>query len=175
MNTPKLDLLLIDTHNPYLLGIVDISEYPTNYNIVSPTVQITVSGFATVNLAITPKSLNLFNSDNLGISCGTDCKVPISDGIITIKYSIFPANVYNVEKTFLRTDNFQERLDSAFMSLDIGECDGELKSSKKRQLDEIYYFLQMSIAAANKGSLQLSTNLFQKANKMLEKFNNKNN
>ena len=166
--------MFIDTYNPNLLGIVDISTYPTNYNIVSPTLEITISGFAKQNIAFTPKTLNLFDSNNLGITCEADCITSIPDGIVKVKYSIFPANQYYVEKTFLRTDNFQEQFDSAFLNLDIVECDGELKSVKKRQLDEIYYFLQTAIAAANKGSLQLAVNLYQKASKQLEKFNSKN-
>ncbi len=167
--------MFIDTYNPKLLGIVDISTYPTNYPIVSPTLEITISGFAKQNIVFIPKTLNLFDSNNLGITCELECTNPVPDGIITVKYSIFPANQYYVEKTFLRTDNFQESFDSAFLNLDIVECDGELKSIKKRQLDEIYYFLQTAIAAANKGSLQLSINLYQKASKMLEKFNSRNN
>ena len=174
MTNPTLDLMMIDTHNPALLGIVDISKYPTGFNIVSPSIEITVGGFNNKVLTFVPSSLNLFDSNDLGVTCDAECTVAIPDGVVKIKYSVYPALTHSVSKTFFRTDILQEKLDSAFMSLDIVECDGELKSSKKRALDEIYYFLQMAIAASNKGSLQLALNLYQKADKQLTKFINNN-
>lgn len=170
MASLKLDLMMLDTHNPKLLGIVDISTYPAGFNIVSPSLEVRVSGFSSKVLGFTPNSLNIYNSNDLGLTCDLDCTLPLPDGVVYVKYSIYPAHDRFVEKTFFRTDQIQEKFDAAFMSLDIAECDNVIKAAQKKALDEVYYYIQMSIAAANKGSLQLALNLYQKADKLLTKF-----
>ena len=169
----KLDLILIDTHSQYALAIGDFSEYPSSsYVPVSPTIVISASGFPPVTLDFTPRNINVYTSENLGITCTGEPITELPDGIYNLKYTINPAYEHFVEKTFLKVDQLQERFDNAFMKLDIMECDGPIRKQKKEELDTIYYFIQGAIAAANKCAEQLSIKMYRKADSMLTNFIN---
>lgn len=170
ITTPILDLMLIDTHSSKSIGISDFSQYPVNYNIVSPTLEITASGFSPVTVAFEPNSINIFTSNNLNITCEGEAIQDIPDGIYTIKYSITPAYIYFVSRSFLRVDALQEKFDTAFMKLDILQCDGPLRKQREEELNSIYYFIQEAIASANKCAPDLALKLYKKADKMLDYF-----
>lgn len=167
----SLDILLVETYSPYALSIADISTYPTSYTPVSPTIQITPPGFPTTTLPFTPKSINTYTSAdiNLFVYSGDDL-VKLPDGIWKLKYTINPATQYFVEKTFIRTYLLQERFDTAFMKMDMMECDDAIKKQQKVELDTIYYFIQGAIAAANKCAEKEATKMYRQADKMLTQF-----
>lgn len=163
-----LDILVIDTHNVLTLGIADSSVYdgvPT-----SPTIEITVPGFAVISLPFVPNDFNLFNSTTLGLSPIGDPVQPLPDGIYYLKYSVAPAVTNFVEKTIMRVEQIQEKFDSAFMKLDMMQCDLAIKQQSKVELNSIYYFIQGSIAAANNCAIETSNKLYIQANKMLNNF-----
>lgn len=172
MQEPKLDLILLDTHNSYTFAVGDISTYPTGYNVNSPTLEISPPSFNSVNLAFTHSSINIYNAYNLGISKIEESSelTPLPDGIYRLKYSIFPAYKYNVEKTFLRTDVIQEKFDRAFLATDIMNCDGDLKKRDAKLLREINFNLQGAIAAANNCANKLALQLYQRANEQIDAF-----
>jgi hypothetical protein len=167
---PKLDLLILDTHNAYTLGIADLSQYPTGFAIVAPTLQIAPPGFPTVALPFTASSMSILNSENLGLSTAGQDLVKIPDGIYRIKYTVNPAHLYFVEKTFMRTDAIQERFDNAFMTADFSCADRHFTKAERDKLDEIYYLIQESIAAANKCANTLAMNLYNQALKLLDRY-----
>jgi hypothetical protein len=167
---PILDLLLIDTHSAKSIGIADFSQYPTGYSIVSPTLEIVASGFPPVTIPFTTNSINIFTSSNLNITCVGGELDDLPDGIYTIKYSIAPAYEHNVTRTFLRIEHIQEKFDTAFMKLDILQCDGPLRHQKEEELNSIYYYIQEAIACANKCAPELALKLYKKADKMLNYF-----
>jgi hypothetical protein len=166
----KLDLLLIDTHTPYALAIADFSTYPANYTPISPTIYICGGGFPEVTLEFTPNSVNVYNSENLGITCDGADLVALPDGLYHIKYTINPAYQNFVNKTFLKIDNLQEKFDTAFMKLDMMECDMAIKKQRKVELDTIDFYIQGAIAAANKCADDISSKLYRKADRMLNQF-----
>ena len=170
ITSPILDLLLIDTHSSKSIGISDFSQYPTNFNIVSPTLEITASGFSPVTIAFAPNSINIFTSNNLNITCEGEELQVVPDGIYSIKYSITPAYVNFISRSFLRVDEIQEKFDTAFMKLDILQCDGPLRKQREEELKSIYYFIQEAIASANKCAPDLALKLYKKANTMLDQF-----
>lgn len=171
MPTPiTLDILLVENYSPYTLTIADFSTYPTGYTPVSPTMQITPTGFPTVTLDFTPQANNTYTSENLGMSCVGTPLVKLLDGIYKLKYTINPAYQYFVEKTILKVDNIQEKFDTAFMTLDMMQCDEAIKKQRKVELDTIYYFIQGAIAAANKCADQVALRLYGQANRMLDNF-----
>lgn len=165
-----LDILLVETYSAYALTIADFSTYPPLYTPVSPTIQIRGGGWPTTTLTFTPKSINVYDSQDLGWIVTGDDLVPLPDGIYNIKYTINPATQYFVEKTFLRTYHLQEKFNAAFMKLDMMECDNAIKKQQKVELDSIYYFIQGAIAAANNCAETQATKLYNQANKMLENF-----
>lgn len=165
----SLDILLVETYSPYALSIADFSTYPPSYTPVSPTIQITPPGFNTATLPFVPKAINTYKAEDLNITLGySDIMLP--DGIYKLKYTINPATQYFVDKTFIRTYLLQEKFDTAFMKMDMMECDDAIKKQQKVELDTIYYFIQGAIAAANKCAEKEATKMYRQADKMLTQF-----
>jgi hypothetical protein len=170
----KLDILVIPTYNLETLGIADNSTYPVSPPVQSPTIEIDVPGFGIVSLPFTPNDFNVYNSTSLGLTAVGAALLPLPDGVYYIKYSVAPAYENFVQKTIIRVDQLQEKFDSAFMKLDMMECDLAIKKQQKVNLNSIYYFIQGAIAAANNCAVATSNKLYNQANIMLNSFiNNK--
>lgn len=174
VTSPILDLLILDTHNLSTLAIADISQYPTGFSIISPTVEIIPPSFPIATKVFTPHNLNVFNSNDLNLSCSTDlCQVfNLPDGYWQVKYSISPAQTNFVQKNFMRTEILQRKLSQAFMSLDLTKCDETIKDQEMREIDEINYFIQTSISAGNQCNPKLALDLYHIADRALDKFLN---
>ena len=163
-----LDILVINTYNVQTLGIADNSVY--DIAITAPTIDITVPGNPVVSLPFTPNNLNIFNSTTLALTPVGEPLQPLPDGVYFLKYSIAPSATYNVEKSIMRTAAIQEKFDSAFMKLDMMECDLAVRTQSKVTLNTIYYLIQGSIAAANNSAIDTANKLYAQANKMLDNF-----
>jgi len=166
-----LNFLVVPTYNILTLGVADNSTYDATPT--SPTIEITVPSFGKVTLPFTPNDFNVFNSTSLGITQVGDELLPLPDGVYTIKYSIAPAYANYVEHNIIRVDSLQEQFDSAFMQLDMMECDKAIKTQAKVDLNSIYIFIQGSIAAANKCAIQEANKLYNTAKRMLINFSKK--
>lgn len=168
----KLDILVVPTYNTLTLAIVDASVYDTNPPVVtSPTINITVPGYTIpVSLPFNPNELNLFNSTSLGLSPVGEPLIPLPDGIYALQYTVAPAYENYVDKNFMRTEIIQEKFDSAFMKLDIMECDMAIKTQSKVDLTSIYFMISGSIAAANNCAIDTANKLYLQANNMLNNF-----
>lgn len=176
MNEPKLNLLFPDTNDSKTFMIADISEYPENFNISNPTIEITPPGFPAVTLPFPPKGIQVYNSDMLEITCGDiECdEVPLPDGIYYIKYSIFPNYKYYVEKSILYVNNIIESLDKVWLKVDLMECDMAIKAKDKKILELIEAYINGAIAAANNCLDKLAMKLYNKAAQLIDDFiNNK--
>jgi len=166
----RLDILVFPTYDVGTLAIYDSSTYPDSPPIVSgATISIDIPSFGIVSLPFLVLETNIFNSSNLGIS-DIGIYEPLPDGIYKLKYSISPATTNYVEKTIMRIDVLQEKFDSAFMKLDMMECDREIKTQSKVELNSIYLLIQGSIAAANNCAETQSYKLYKQASKMLDNF-----
>jgi hypothetical protein len=173
---PVLDLLVIDTHNSYTLGIADLSTYPAGFPVVTPTIQIAPPGFPTVALPFTASSISILNSENLGLTETGQDTIKLPDGLYRIKYSVNPHHLHIVEKTYMRTDAIQEKFDQAFMKADFTCADKHFQKQEREKLNEIYFLIQESIAAANQCANTLAMNLYNQASKLLDRFlDNKSN
>jgi major membrane immunogen (membrane-anchored lipoprotein) len=171
MATPSLDLIFLDTHNSYTLAIGDISQY-NGVTVSTPTLEITVPNYGAVTLAFVANSVQVYNSDSLGITCeDDDCdEAPIPDGVYKVKYSIYPAYRNYIEKTFIRVAQLQEKFDSVYVKLDFMECDQKLKEQDKELLDTIQEYINGAISAANKCYNKLSMDLYRKASEAIDHF-----
>lgn len=167
ITAPTLNLLLLDTHNLNTLGVADLSQYPTGFSIISPSLEVIPPSFPVTTLVFTPNSLNVFNGTDLGIGCydpNNLCEIP--DGYWQIKYTISPAQTYFVQKSFMRTQVLQRMLGQLFLSLDLDKCDEVIKSQDMDQIDQINYYIQTSIAAANECNAKLAIDLYNIAFRM---------
>jgi hypothetical protein len=62
--SPILDFVVVDTHNTLTLGLADTSFYPTNFNVINPTFEITPPSFPKVAVTFTKGTLTVFNSNS---------------------------------------------------------------------------------------------------------------
>ena len=175
MPTLNLDILVIPTYNTKTLGIADSSIYPDDPPIVSsPTIEITVPGFNMISLPFVPQDFNIYTSSTLGLTSPVDPYLPLPDGVYFLRYSIAPAYINFVERSIMRVDKLQEKFDSAFMKLDMMECDRAIKMQAKVDLSTIYFFISGAIAAANNCAIIEANKLYAQADKMLDQFINNN-
>jgi hypothetical protein len=167
----NLDIIVVPTYDTRLLSIKDISTY--NVSPSAPTIEITIpNGFGKAVLPFTINTTNVFNSTSLGITGATDAIIPIPDGVYFLRYSVAPSYVNFVEKSIMRVDQLQEKFDSAFMRLDMMECDRAIKTQAKVTLNSIYFFIQGAVAAANNCAVMEANKLYNQADKMLSNFIN---
>ena len=169
---PILDFTVIDSHNPLTLAIADTSFYPSNFNIVNPTIEVTPPGFNQANIIYSPNNITVFNSNTLRITCvpTIDLLTPLPDGIWKVRLSISPSIQWNVERSFLRTEEIQQKLGKAFLKADLTQCNIDTQRENMRVIDEISFFIQAAIAASNQCNDVLAMNLYRMANTMLDNF-----
>jgi hypothetical protein len=169
----RLGFDIIDTHDFKTLGIVDTSWYNPDITIETPTIEILPPGYkSAVSPFFMPRSLNIFNSNGVGITKATceDELIDLPDGLWKIKYSICPNDKLFIEKFFLKTDKLQCRYAQAFLNLDFNLNSDD--RSRRDALDEIETFITGAIAAANDQNAKLASDLYKKASKMLDNFGN---
>ncbi len=167
----NLDILVVQTFNKLTLGIADISTYPDSPPVEAPSITIIIpGGFGTVTLPFIPSDFNVFTSLSLGLTEVGEELISLPDGNYTLTYSVTPAFENYVTKTIIRVERLQEKFDSAFMKLDMMECDGPIKKQAKQDLNTIWYFIQGAIAAANNCAIDTSNTLYIQADKMLNRF-----
>lgn len=173
-NSPILDFTVVDSHNTLTLGIMDTSLYPQGFIIQNPTYEITPPSFPKAVVIFPPNQLIFLNSNTLNITCVSSINnlVPIPDGIWTVRQSITPAIDHNIERTFIRTTQIEQKFGKAFLKTDMIECNQDIKIEQMKVLDEIYFYIQAAISAANQCNNLLAMKLYTNANTMLDNFIN---
>lgn len=169
----RLNFDIIDTHDFKTIGILDTSWYNPDITIETPVLEIVPPGY---KLAASPfyqvKALNVFNSNSVGITRAT-CEeelIELPDGLWRFKYSICPNDKLFIERFYLKTDQIKCRYTQAFLNLDLNNCDDPIDKDKKKKLDEIEFYIDGSIAAANNQNAKLATDLYNKASKLLDRY-----
>lgn len=172
VTSPILDFTVVDTHNTLTLAVADISLYPTNFVVSSPTYEITPPGFTKATILFVKSEVLFLNSNSLNITCVSDPSLltDLPDGIWTIKQSISPAIDFNTEKTFLRTTKIEQKFGKAFLKTDLIECNQDVKIEQMKVLDEIWFYIQAAISASNQCNNILAMKLYSNANTMLDNF-----
>lgn len=173
-----LNFLVINTYSTLTLGVADTSTYdsgPTGASmlVTFPTLPVavkTISGASSVTVPFTANDYNVFNSATLQLTAVGADLAPLPDGVYGLRYSIATPSATPVSKSIMRTDKIQEKFDSAFMKLDMMECDMAIKTQQKVTLSSIYFLIQGSIAAANNSAINQSYKLYQQADMMLNNF-----
>lgn len=165
----QLDILVVPTYSTLTIGVVDASIYPSSPPISTPSIEIEIPSFGNKILPFVPNTINVFTSSILGITEG-ECNKPLPDGIYKFRYSVVPAYQNYVEKSILRVEKLQEKFDSAFLQLNMMECDRALKTQSSVTLNTINFFIQGAIAAANNCAETESITLYNQADNMLNTF-----
>lgn len=164
----KLNIVVLPTYDVNTLAVNDASTYdvpPTD-----PILQVDVPSFGIVSdITFNVDGVTILNSTTLGIT-QEGYEEPLPDGIYCFTYSIIPPDTNYVNKTIIRVDRLQQKFDTAFMKLDMMECDKAIKTQSKVTLNTIYFFIQGAIAAANNCDTIGATKLYQQADYMLDNF-----
>jgi hypothetical protein len=172
MASATIDFIQLPVYNTNTIVFGDTSHYDSGFSVLTPTRQITPPGFAMKSIAYTPLTVEVYDSASLGITCSESgcAKSSLPDGIWTIKQMVAPTNIYVLEKTFLKVDKFYEKFDAAYLKLDIMQCDGVLKTTQEKELNNIEFYIQGAIAASNACATKRALELYIKANSLLDKF-----
>lgn len=172
----RLNFDIIDTHDFKTLGILDTSWYNPDIKIETPTIEILPPGYT---VAASPfymvGALNVYNSNGVGItraSCEEEL-IQLPDGIWKVRYSICPNDKLFIEKFFLKTDIIRCRYTKAFLNLDLNTCDNPYNVEKKKKLEEIEFYINGAVAAANDKDTKLANDLYNKASKLLDRYSDK--
>lgn len=156
----KLNISPIESHQQTLIAIADNSDYEGSaINTVS--FEITAPGFSKKNVPFQPKSINIFNSADLGIGC-EDSILP--DGLYEIKYTV---NQEFIERMFFRVTNVICQIQRLLLSLLAGKCD-DWQTYKSAKL-----MVEGAVSAANECQSELALSLFNQAKSILRRVNNK--
>lgn len=168
----KLDLTLLDTHSLDSFAIADTSVYPVGFAKVNPTIEITPPGFEMTSLVFNHSSVTVYNSATFGIPChGEDCEnIALPDGIYNIKYTLTPAYLYKLEKSFLRVDKLLAKLDGIQIRMGHMHCDADVMNADRALLDNVEFYISAAIAAANKCLPKFAMELYHKASDMLDHY-----
>lgn len=169
---PSLAFDIISTYNLTTLALADISFYPVNYDAVNPTYEITPPMFPPISVAFDQRSINIYNSNNLNITC-TDSMATLGllpDGIWRIRQTISPVSTFLNDKSFLRTNNLQVRFGEAFLKTDMINCGAEVGSEAMKYLNQIWGYIQGAIAASNQCNMVLAMDLYRLADRTLKNF-----
>lgn len=168
---PILDINIIPTNNSTTIAVGDNSSYGSGFTIDSPTLEITVPGFPTVATQFTANSLNVYNTQSIGITSVGDCLLGLPDGVWVFKYSVYPNFKYFTELTYLKTDQLEEKYYNTFLYVDITKCDSDFKLDIKKKLDNIRIYIEGAKAAASKCNRKLSIDLYTLADRKLDQLN----
>lgn len=168
MDGLELDILRIELYDNTLLGIIDNSTYPKNFQPSSPTLEVIPPGYNKQTIIFTPKSVNILNAPTLQIDC-TDSTI-LPDGLYQIRYSVAPSNVNFTDYNFYKTDILESKFDEAILKTEIGQCNEKLSSRNKQSLDEIMYYIIGCKSAAKECDYILANSLYNKASDMISNF-----
>lgn len=174
----RLDIIITQTYNLNNMLVVNASDYDS-IAVTNESLTVTPPAFDEVVLPlVTPWSNIVLTTLNLEIDTSVDPQ-PLPDGIYKFVYSADedgpdPIVTHTVTKSFFRIDAIQEKFDNAFMTLDMMECDSQLKAQASVQLNSIYFFIQGAVAAGNNCAELQAYKLYQQADKMLDRFLNNN-
>jgi hypothetical protein len=169
---PSLDLNIAHTHNIKTIGVADASTYEPNFIITSPNLEITPPGYPKVSLPFIARSVNIFNSNNLGITNCLDENLlsTLPDGIYKLKYTIQPALSNYVEKSFFRVDAIKCRYMKAQLSIDFNtEC---CNNSTEKTLQRVRLLIDGAVASGNKCDEVSAMKKYKQASKLLDSFKN---
>lgn len=167
----KIDFEVVPTYEIYTLIIADSSDWKYLVNNES-VVGITLPGSKKEILhTFKKKSLNIFNSNNLGLSCLKECDeqeyISIPDGMYTI--TLYSSSEYaRKSKKYFKTDNLQLELDKEKVKVGF-----EFKQDNEliiKYLNKTQFFIDAVHSATRIGDTVKAQHYFEIAQKLLNDF-----
>ena len=170
----QLDFQVLDTGDPRLLVIADNSVWGI-IDSKQKIIEITLPGGNPekqndkVVHWFSAHQINTFNSNNLGLSCGTDCSselLNLPDGVYTITIKGSP-ETYKLTKHWLKLDNTQLELDKLFIAY-YSSCKENNKCFKDLVID-IQMLLDGARASVRFDDICKAQELLYRAQELIER------
>ena len=163
---------ILKNNDPKNLVVFDLSEWAHIYDQPS-IIEILLPGFSEpVVHYFDKKSINYFNSSNLGLCC-TDCfkddEVDLPDGLYNITVKGSP-DKFNYSLSYLKTDTIRLELDSLFMKLNF--CGKDVDSEILKKIQKIDLYIKAAEANIRFDNVCEAQELFFKAQEDIKKLIN---
>jgi len=171
MATLNVKIVVLDTHDINTISVTDASTYTGT--VTNPTLTAQAPGYNPVILPFTVGGHNVLTSNVLGIT-GPDIISALPDGIYHFEYSFDPSFENFDKLDYMRVDKLLEKYYSVFMQLDMMECNQAIKTQAKVDLSSIMLMIHGSMAAASNCAYVQANELYDQANKMLNRMINHN-
>ncbi len=167
----NIDFTIIPDFEPSHIVVGDLSQWKSAENLPA-TICITPPGSKkSINTVFQKHRLNIFNSQNLGLSCIKECEeqelVDLQDGIWTLRLL---SGYEGIEKTryYLKTDRFQLELDKIYVRAGL-EFDKEQKQFRE-DLQDLHFLINAAHAQVRVGDFAKANRDFIEAQTILKKY-----
>jgi hypothetical protein len=173
IGTVKIDFTIIPDSSPDILIVGDMSTWAVAENKQS-TILITPPGSTkAISNTFMKHKLNIFNSENLGLSCpqgeGTHDYTNLQDGIWTINLQ---SSLEGLEKTryYLKADQFRMELDKIYIRTGL---EYDMNNKKFREdLQDIEFLARTAGAHARNGDFYKANRDFSEARRLVNSYLN---
>lgn len=169
MGKIKIDFDIF-SKNTLHIGILDVSDWQYAENMPSYIFITTPGSTVPKTLTFNKNKINIFNSNNLGLSCfkgdcKEDSKIELPDGIYSIKVQSGYEDIYK-EKFYLKTDRFE--LEFAKIAVKHGfEYSGNDILFQDKMLS-VQWLLTVAKSHAKLGDFVKAQRFFESAKKLLK-------
>ena len=155
----KVNLVLKDQYKKGIFGNANAGVGSSNRYLAN-TGLYTYKNNEQISLAL--------NSNNLNTNCSAT--TPLPDGIYTIKYTVYPAATYWVQKEFMRVSQIKCTYERVFLAIDLHcSCNGAYYGGLKDELRNVKLLIEGSISAANDCNIKDAVSMYNKASSILAK------
>lgn len=164
MSKIKVDFDILDTGNPYIISLYDISNWGLIKDKVSLVEIISPGEDSPITLPFDKKQVNVYNSNQLHDICLESCEIPenvmLDDGLYQITVKGSPDKFFK-KRLYLKTDSFNLELSKLFIKYyaDVicKQDDFLLK------IQDIQFLIEGSKAAVRFTNMKLANQLWNKA------------
>jgi len=164
---PILSIQVANTYDPKTLMVIDASQY-FQLQTIPGVLDIFLPGAKNpVSVYINKNSVNIFNSNNLGITnliaCNEQDYADLPDGVYCIKLTV--TDDFIVQRYYLKDDSTRMRLDKMYLkaSIEYDKKDMALRDS----LEDIEFLLSAAHAWLRKGNFINTNKYFNQAISMI--------
>lgn len=164
MPNTTLDFDVIEMLDTKTLTVIDKSIYLCD-DPEKPVLEVLIPGNTKpILVPFRPGVANVINSHQLNLSCGDNYNMP--DGVYRLTYRICPQDSMYIDKYYLKTDILEYQLDYLLLQI-ISYKD--IDKNLKKAFDNIYLYILSAKAHARAGNIKEASNLYQRAQKEINK------
>lgn len=181
MISHRLGIEVIETMNPSIMKIIDLSVYSNLIPVVCPRLWVTAPGFdysEEIDSNIVTSGFNLtLTACNLGLQkykCDSEMN-ELPDGIYSIRYAVSPHEYLFVDVNHLRTTLIMQEIENIYCRLESEQC--HINNEKEKKLMSLYLIeskLRMAKAKVKCGNSEEGMIIFNSLKEDLSKINCKN-